>query len=89
MGEDKFELLEMPTHKIITMTHVEEKNVMLNGKEEVLSLLCCMICESRSCVGFSTTVNSTNSCLLYSKVEFARVNATEPALAVNEKLYMR
>ena len=89
MGQDKFELLEMPTHKIINMAFVEEENVILHGGEETLSTLCCIICESRSCVGFSTNVNSTNNCLLYSVVEFAKNNHATPALEVKEKLYMR
>ena len=92
MGGDKFALLEMPTtHKIIAVALEEEKNVILHGDEDLLSGVCCMICASRSCAGFSTSsVNTTtNDCLLYSKVEFARTNATDPPLEVKEKLYMR
>ena len=89
MGQDKFELLEMPTHKIINMAFVEQENVTFYGGEKMLSGMCCMICTMQSCVGFSTSVNSTNNCLLYSVVEFAKNNHAAPALEVKEKLYMR
>ena len=59
MGGDKFALLEMPlTHKIIAVELDEEKNVILDGDENILSGVCCMICTSRSCAGFSTSRGS-------------------------------
>ena len=90
MGEDKFEPLILPTtHKITQLASYEKKNVIMAGNEQTLKSICSMLCTRNSCAGFSNPVNTIYACLLYSKVEFARANATDPALVVNEKLYMR
>ena len=89
LGKDKYALWEMSSYKIIFWAMTEVKNVILAGREDVIGGICSMICTSQSCVGFSPSIDSGNSCHLYSKLEFAQDNHTAPALEVKQKLYLR